>query len=331
MNRMQLTGFHGSPSLSPNWRGIVLGPTVDVTLSKSPYNVLVQPGYPEVDAVTVPDLIIPRTQIYHGLMFWEKLAVPVLWSTFAGAVNVRYSEEDRVLLEEGKIVSPLFDFGGIEIIDSIIFDGLGVQLQGDHAYAVLRTQIEGFRALIEDAPGRWVVASNSEELPKLIGSQSQTGIALELVNCVPVVTEIDDIERYLRFLENRTTERRRLMGLIDAIAAEIEREQDVIGTLQRRKAEISSACSDVLRVTSEGPVRFTSGLLRFNLDWNLGRLLTWPPLAEGLVGSFIDLRPLPAIIGLLASQVRVRPGPLLDPDHPSNSPFATVVKLQYPG
>jgi hypothetical protein len=303
---------------------------MEVGLARTPYSVLATPAAPSVAWARVRRNRLETSTICHGLMFWDKMVVPVVPAlTMDGGLEIGATE--RTLMAEGRLILSNYQFMGY--IQTMHADPSGLMHHGPQAKPFAETRAAEFLRLSAADRGRWTIGGDDDVLTLLVSDTSQGGILFELTNSIPIVTSVKDIEQYLRFLEARSDEKRRLSNTLDMLANRIANGSDPAEELKTTSREIASACSDLCKVTGENHgFELSSG--RVSFSFSAARFLDWAGKAT-LAGDLLGLDDTATrMLGIAAgavSQIRIAPSASRKLNSQHAAIFSTVLKLQYPG
>ena len=260
----QETGF---ASLGPNERGLVIAPKFEVR----PIFDSMRMGYPATQRdfhIVSESLNIPKKSLIYGLTFWEKLVWPVIELPAIGMQISRFNEFEIELIRSKKIQCPVFPIYNFNCEFLKFDEENSFKSAGDQNPQILAAYLNVYYRLLEQDKGRWTLSSETQSLIDYVAEEKAAGTSVKLMNAVPIVTEVDDADQFLKWLESTKTERRRFSQLIVGFAEEIDRSGGTEAMLSDKISEVSETCRDLLAVTEESGFRYR--LSDVELDFELG-------------------------------------------------------------
>jgi hypothetical protein len=311
-------------------RGIVIAPRMQISVPNGIY-ALASPPDPPPLSVIVPDATLSRIEVYQALMFWDRIATAMVPLPISGAsLGAQLCDEDVTLFQSGRLQLVEFQFSGM--IDNASFDGHSQSHYGQHSGLILESFRQAYAALKAREPGRWTIGTSASAIPNLVAESQTSGLAIKLTNAIPLVSEVSDLESYLRFLEDRRDERRRFMGTLTTLAGDAADSENPARVMEKMIGDISEACSDLARVAVERKLRITFGEteITFTLSPDIARAGSRFFTRAGAAGTF-GLPPIwGGMMGAASSQFSVALGPSVRRFGEYDSPFSIVNKLRYP-
>ncbi len=275
-----------------------------------------------------------QTSLIHAATFYDKLVWPVVANPFfsTGAID--------------KLEAGLID-GGMLHIQSMTYTGFSsnvgsignrISISSDVGSTLVAHMGSTINALNSANRGKWTLSAESDDVVRAIEDDAAAGLACELINAVPIVSEINDVEDFQRWKEQRKAEIRRLHMSVRAIVSKIEANAqnaaEAEAVVRGLAAEVSNASSDLLRVTTEmaGAFKVLNLRFQFNSKDAINRSLEWAGHGS-TYSSFAGQSPIGATIGAIAglvSEIQISrcPGSILL--GAPTFPYALIPKLQYP-
>ncbi|WP_157644373.1 DUF6236 family protein [Bradyrhizobium sp. WSM2793] len=190
---------------------------------------------------------IDPQDLRHGLLFWDQLVWPD--SNYLSADG----GPDEKFLEDVKILSrPRYTFTNTM----------------KDAEPIIAAQIQAFKELNGAKRGVWDMCQYSAALlSRSDEAAKEGGIQVELLNAIPVPDKDVPLNEILEFKLKRNDEFLALRTEIDSLVETINLAKDSHAELQRKIAQIDTACADALKISSEWkfPVRLSNQKATFDL------------------------------------------------------------------
>jgi hypothetical protein len=312
--------------LGPNERGIVLTPRFEP--HNDPYNTYREARRPSIDHLRAESLELDRQSLIYALTFWDRIAWPVPVLPFTGISLGRVGPLEDTLIKERRLIcipKPIFGY-----VQSMTFSS-ELNSIGPQNRAIVDAFRGTFFSLASRDKGKWLLASQTTTLLDAVSRRPLSGTAVTLINAIPIVTEVEDPDRFLSWLEHTRDARRRFFWMMMQIAADLENEGGPEGYIAARIREIEDACRELLAVTEQSGLPYKTAWLEFDVNLSLSRFCKGAMAGDWGAGV-LDIgipRWTAALLGGVGACLKIGPGRALHKDHPANSPFASLVKLQY--
>ena len=320
------TGF---ASLGPNERGLVVAPKFDVKPIFDPLRM----GYPAAQRqhhIIAKSLQIPRKSLIYGLTFCEKLVLPVVVLPAIGLQISRFTEFEIELIKAHKLECPTFPIYNADVEILEFGENSTFRSSGGQNEQILSAYLNVYYSLSEQCKGRWTLSSESHSLIDYISEEKRSGTIFRLINAIPIITDVDDVEKFLRWLEKTKTERRRFTQMIVGIADEIDYAGGAEPMINDKINEINEICKELIQVTSESGLPYKSTRIELDYNFDLGKFVNYGKIASFTASMFSgSISPFAFFAGGLASKISIEPGRALKRARFKNSPFASILKLQY--
>ena len=139
-------------------------------------------------------------------------------------------------------------------------------MKGPENEIFIESHRHAYQNLTRLNPGQWTLSTEMADASIVILPTTCKGIAIELLRAVPMVTEVDDIDDFLKWREERSPERRRFVDSMNSLAVEIQYSENPLATLHSRLRAIEVVCNDLQKVTEEKGYGFTLGDISLNFN-----------------------------------------------------------------
>lgn len=344
-SRCNYSGFAGKshrniPHLAENELGIVL--TLDLK-TRSRYGSVVSHidslsglpsglppfGIRRTETIAhIPSLEISDLAFMYAQTYFDFVAYAVPGDPLFGSVHLQLTElQEKFYSQQATHLLPIVPEGAVSNLSS---DGKSMFLDAG-AFESFQNgcalEIDGL--LQRDGPN-WQLGNNLYGL-QLNRQNSKGGLLFDLHNKLPIVADIDDAEGFLRWKDDRRSQRAALVKAINDFVGSIDSVDDE--TLRKKLIEIEVQCHDLVRVSKE---RFPRVVLRpvsftFNYDF-ASKARLHGGIAGGFLGLLLGAPEIGAAAGGFGGHAlgfRLKGGPTFAKSLIKDSPFASVVDLQY--
>ena len=311
-------------------RGVLIANKMNV--ANYPFNVLRTPGLERPPKFEGMSRRLSQESLLYYLTFWDRLVWPKIRIPMFGSIQ---SSDDliKTTRSAGILNEVIYDLDQFALDEIQISDEV-FRMKGAENEIFIDSHRHAYQNLTRLNPGQWTLSSELAEASVVVQPATCKGIAIELLNAVPIVTEVEDVDDFLKWREQRSVERRRFVETINSLAIEIQYSENPVATLNDRLESIRGVCDDLYRVTSEKgySVSFSGVRMNFNPQ-NLDRKnflengAKWSTL-PGLMG-LQKLAIAAFAFGSVKSTISVTRDRGIDFSTPSLSPFAAIPKLQY--
>lgn len=316
-------------ALTRGERGVVISNPMN--FSDFPYNVLSSPlPGPPIDTIRAISRTIPREQLLFALTFWDKLVWPTLSMPMAPLISgddfIQTIHKSGIL---GVATFPMYGY-----IEQVVVDGDTFHSKGIQNFQFIEAFRSTYMGLDGSQPGRWTLTNSANSVARLILPSELMGIKIELLNAIPIVTDVRDTDGFLKWREVRRDERRRFFDSMTVLSSEIADHDRPDLYLSKKKKEIESVCGDLLRVASESGWRILGSSLSINFD--ASRLTARKFFEDGSIYSTLpfalgglDIGAMAYFAGGVSSAIKITRSAGFNGTIARSSPFLAIPRITY--
>lgn len=168
-------------------------------------------------------------ELRFSLLYWDKLVWPS-----SRIIHLTSNDDENFLEEVGVLSRPEYNFNGYA------------------AHSVVASQIQAFLDREKAEPGSWAMAMGESSL--LINDanfEQGKGALIELHRAIPVPSAEVPLNEILEFKVRRKDELLALRHHLNQLLSEVQASSNVQEALEKKIAEVDSACADLLKVGKE--------------------------------------------------------------------------------
>lgn len=248
----------GELGLTADRRGIIVAPRV--VRPKLPYFVLREPVPPNIQEFSI-ERAVENSALSFASTYWDDLVLPVQRGIFFQS----HSRGSKALWENGILRLVGYQTGGVILEMTNDQQGRFVQ-RGDPNQQLIDAHVQIASRLRCVSRGRWTLSNNVRELSSSAFAGQFPAIKFSLIGAIPIVSNITDWDKFLRWREDRSTERRRLLDELSRLSTELDKAENSGAFLSAIVSEIQKTSADISVVASERGFRVNLGSYDFTFS-----------------------------------------------------------------
>jgi Family of unknown function (DUF6236) len=197
------------------------------------------------EELLVKSFSLDLQEIRFALLFWDRLAWPLMW-----IFGPDCSPDEQFLIDAGILSRPKAPY-----------------YDGDIADIVAYSQVHAFLEIEQREPGLWVLAQGENSLLlKNRVLEVGRGALIELHRAIPIPDKDVPLSDILEFKAKRSDDLQNLQQEIDSFFTSVNNAADKEFELRRHIKQIDAACADLLKVAKESIIRFRLSDLRASFE-----------------------------------------------------------------